>query len=137
MLVLFVILILFVILLVFFAGETTQSSRRRPRSEQSQVSPSLLRELKPRPYIEPPPKFEPGTPLVLKDIFAPVTKSREVVELFWPSETEINAPLTGGLDFTRGEESFDWDALDRLTGQTYRVCSCAECKDLRSRHGVS
>lgn len=137
MLVFFVIVILIVILLIVFAAaDSAQPTRTRPRSVQPHVAAPLLPESKPRPHIKLPPKFQPGKPQALEDVFVPVALSNKLEMPFGFSEAAINPPPLPDNGF-EGRESFNWDAQCPLTGQTHRVCSCDDCKNLRSRNGVS
>jgi hypothetical protein len=139
MLILFLIVILFIFLLIFFAsGATTKPTRTRPprtrpRVERSHVPLNSLPEPEIEPLIQPQPKFRPE---MLRDAFVPIARSQEVEQQqLRLSDAEISEVLTPPPAFT-GRERFNWDARCRLTGQTYRVCSCEGCKNLRSRNGI-
>jgi hypothetical protein len=137
MLVFFVIAILIVILLIVFAAAgSAQPARTLSRSEPPHVASPLIPEPKPRPHIKPQPKFKPRKPQALEDVFVPVAKSEKAEQPFRFSEAKIEEALTDRPVIT-GRVSFNWDAQCPLTGQIHRVCSCNNCKNLRSQNGVS
>lgn len=137
-LILFIIVILFLLLLIIFAGSApTQSRRTPPRAEQT-VAP--ITQLCAEPEIEPralPPPFAPAEPRALSEFFVPVPINKQNEQPFQFVQAKMNEPQTPPMDITSGHTIFNWDALCTLTGQSHRVCSCEECKQLRLAYGVS
>lgn len=137
-LILFIIVILVLLLLILFAGSApTKSTRKLSRLKRPAASIDPLRaelEIEPRAL---PADFVPAKPKALSEFFVPTPIGKQIEQPFQFAETKRSQSPTPTPFFEDVRSIFNWDALCPVTGQAHRICSCDECKELRSAYGVS